>query len=218
MAPQDPLGFKCAAAATSGGGGIGKGIAQYFVSKGKKVLIAGRTESNLQSTAKEIGAAGYYVLDTGKSAEIPSFVEKITAEHPDLDCPVNNAGVQWPLEVVKDDAFLSKADQEIDSKPSALIINVSSILGFVPFVIVNPVAKSSIRVVEIAPPLVATDLHRERSDPDEYKKNPNALSVDEFMNEVSEKLERGDEMINAGLGNEMVDKWCNALGDRYPSS
>lgn len=254
----DLLGFACAVI-TGGGGGIGKAMAQYFISKGKKVLIAGRTESNLQATAREIGATGYYVLDTGKVADLPEFVAKVTAEHPDLDCLVNNAGVQRPLQVLEDSDFLSKADQEIDinirgpmhltlsllphlqSKPHALVINVSSVLGFVPFSIINPVyngtkawlhfwsmnlrtqlknAKSSVRVVEIAPPMVETDLHRERSDPDDNKKdrNPNALSVDEFMKEVSAKFERGDEMITAGMGNEAVDKWHEALGDKYPTS
>ncbi|KND94708.1 putative oxidoreductase DltE [Tolypocladium ophioglossoides CBS 100239] len=257
MAPQPPLGFTCAVI-TGAGGGIGKAMAKYFIAKGKKVLIAGRTESNLQSTAREIGAAGYYVLDTGNSADIPAFVKRITAEHPDLDCLVNNAGVQRPLAVATDNDFLSKADQEIDinirgpmhltltllphlqSRPAALVINVSSILGFIPFSVINPVyngtkawlhfwsmnlrsqlssAQSRVRVVEIAPPMVATDLHRERSDPDDNKKgkNPNTLSVDEFMDEVSEKLERGDEMITAGLGNKIVDKWYEAFGDGYPS-
>lgn len=150
--------FKCVLV-TGGGGGIGKALSQWFVSQGKKVLIAGRTESNLQSTAEEIGAAGYYVLDTGRVADIPSFISKITKEHPELDCLVNNAGVQRPLEVLKQDPqeFLQKADQEIDinirgpmhlslgllnhfkTKESAVIINVSSVLGFVPFSVINPV-------------------------------------------------------------------------------
>ncbi|PHH91483.1 hypothetical protein CDD83_266 [Cordyceps sp. RAO-2017] len=255
---RDPLGFACAVI-TGGGGGIGKAMAQYFISKGKKVLIAGRTESNLQTTAREIGASGYYVLDTGKTSDIPSFVGKITAEHPDLDCLVNNAGVQRPLDIVKESEFLSKADQEINinirgpmhltlhllphlrSKPQAVVINVSSVLGFVPFSIINPVyngtkawlrfwsmnlrtqlknAKSNVRVVEIAPPMVATDLHRERSDPDDNKKekNPSTLTVDEFIHEVGSKLEKGDDMITAGMGNEIVDKWHESFGPRYPSS
>lgn len=150
--------FKCVLV-TGGGGGIGKALSAYFISKGKKVLIAGRTESNLKSTAKEIGAAGYYVLDTGKISEIPSFVSRIIKEHPELDCLVNNAGVQRPLEVSKQDVeeFLPKADQEIDinirgpmhlalgllkhfkSKDHAVVINVSSVLGFVPFSVINPV-------------------------------------------------------------------------------
>lgn len=255
---SDNLDFKCAAI-TGGGGGIGRAMAQYFISKGKKVLLIGRTESNIRSTAEEIGAAGYYVLDTGKTADIPAFIVKITIDHPELDCLVNNAGVQRPLKITEDSDFLKKADQEIDinvrgpmhlasgllphfqTKPSALIINVSSVLGFVPFSIINPVyngtkawlhfwsmnlrtqlanSGSKVRVVEIAPPSVATDLHREREDPDDNKKhkNPNVLSVDEFMDEVSKKIENGDEMITAGSGNAMVDKWYTIYGTEYQDS
>lgn len=84
---------------------------------------------------------------------------QITTEHPDLDCLVNNAGVQRPLDITKLPAteFLSKANQEIDinirgpmhlalgllahfrTRPRATIINVSSVLGFVPFSVINPV-------------------------------------------------------------------------------
>ena len=250
------LNFNCALI-TGGGGGIGKAIAQYLISKGKKVLIAGRTESNLKSAAAEINAAGYYVLDTGAIGSLPAFIEKITREHPELDCLVNNAGVQRPLQVLKDAPaeFLEKADQEIDinvrgpmhlalgllehfkGKPhGALIVNVSSVLGFCPFVIINPVynatkawlhfwsmtlrtqlAGTKVRVVEIAPPTVATDLHREREDPDDNKKekNPDALSVEEFMEEVAEKWERGEDMISAGSGNNLVGKWYDAYGQVY---
>ncbi|WYZ43877.1 hypothetical protein EsH8_VII_000313 [Colletotrichum jinshuiense] len=256
MAPSaDNLGFECALI-TGGAGGIGKAMAQHFISKGKKVLIAGRTESKLQDTAKEIGAAGYYVLDTGEVLTIPDFVRKVVEDHPELDCLVNNAGVQRPLDVLKDDDFLSKADQEINinirgpmhlalgllphlqTKPSSLIINVSSILGFVPFSIINPVyngtkawlhfwsmnlrtqlknSGSNVRVVEIAPPTVATDLHRERSDPNDNKKesNPDALSVDEFMEEVSRKLEQGEEIIGPGMAGEVIDRWYGAFGEQY---
>ena len=152
---QDALAFNCAVI-TGGGGGIGRALAEYLIAKGKKVLIAGRTEANLITTAKEIGAAGYYVLDTGKTDDIPAFIKKIISEHPELDCLINNAGVQRPIEVLKNDDFLQKADQEIDinirgpmhlalhliphfkQKPSALIMNVSSVLGFIPFSIINP--------------------------------------------------------------------------------
>jgi short-subunit dehydrogenase involved in D-alanine esterification of teichoic acids len=105
----DKLNFKCAVI-TGGAGGIGRALAEYLIAKGKRVLLAGRTESNLQETSKAIGAAGYYVLDTGKTADIPSFVQKITKEHPELDCLVNNASVQRPLELAKmsDTEFLAR--------------------------------------------------------------------------------------------------------------
>lgn len=261
----DNLNFNCALI-TGGAGGLGRATAEYFLSKGKKVIIAGRTEANLITTHKEIKCAGYYVLDTGDIAKIPDFIARITSDHPDLDCLVNNAGVQRPLNVLRDDAadLLARADQEIDinirgpmhlavgllphfrARPGgALIVNVSSVLGFVPFVVGNPcynatkawlhswtvglraqLAKGDrddaggrrrIRVVEIAPPMVGTDLHREHDDPDNNKKdrNPVAMTVEEYMAEVAEKLERGDEMIAAGIGAQLVDKWYAAYGEQF---
>ncbi|KAI1459687.1 NAD(P)-binding protein [Annulohypoxylon moriforme] len=251
----DHLNFNCALI-TGGGGGIGKEISRYFISKGKRVIIAGRTESNLQATTKEIGAAGYHVPDTGSIPDIPVFIDRIVKDHPDLDCLVNNAGVQRPLQVLKQtpEDFLSKADNEINinirgplhlavgllphlkTKPHALIINVTSVLGFVPFSIINPVYNGTksflrffsmalrsqlkdtpVRVVEIVPPTVSTDLHRERENPKDNSKenNPNALSLEEFMKEISKKLEKGEETIGAGLGDELVKKWYSTFDYLY---
>ncbi|KAG5951502.1 putative secondary metabolism biosynthetic enzyme [Claviceps sorghi] len=249
--------FTCALI-TGAGGGIGKALAQYFISLHKKVLLLGRTESNLADTASQIGAAGYYVLDVGQTASVASFASRITKEHPDLDCLVNNAGIQRPLEVLQGDAadFLAKADQEIDvnirgplhltlallphlqTRPCGLVVNVSSVLGFVPFSVVTPVYNgtkawlhfwslnlrsqlrqegSRVKVVEIAPPLVGTDLHRDREDPDDNKKEKNkqALSVEEFMDDVRRGFEAGEDMITAGMGKAIVEKWYSTLGDVY---
>ncbi|KAM0233820.1 hypothetical protein ACHAP5_010252 [Fusarium lateritium] len=250
---QNGLAFNCALI-TGGGGGIGKAIAEYLISKGKKVLLVGRTESNLQSTTKEIGAAGYYLLDTGKISEIPEFIKKVTSEHPELDCLINNAGVQRPIDALKNDDFLQKADEEINinirgpmhlslgliphfkEKPNALIVNLTSGLGYIPFSVINPVyngtkawlhffsmnlrtqlKNTSIRVVELAPPMVATDLHRERENPDDNKKEnaPHTLTLEEFMSEITPKLERGDDTIGAGMAAKAIDTWFDAFGGRY---
>ncbi|KAL5337950.1 hypothetical protein BJX70DRAFT_220738 [Aspergillus crustosus] len=253
------LSFTCALV-TGGGGGIGKALSSYLISQGIKVLIAGRTESSLKATAQEIGAAGYYLLDTGNTPAIPEFISRVTSEHPDLDCLINNAGVQRPLEVFKTPTaeYLQKADQEIDinirgplhlslalldhfkTKPSAAIINVSSVLGFVPFSVINPVYNGTkawlhswtvtlrtqlewaglgekIKVIEIAPPMVESNLHREREDPDDNKKknNPIALTMKEFIDEVAQKLEGGEVMIAPGIGAKMVGKWYDAFGEQY---
>jgi short-subunit dehydrogenase involved in D-alanine esterification of teichoic acids len=255
MAPSS-MDFKCALV-TGGGGGIGKEISKYLISQGKKVIICGRTESKLQETSKEIGSH-YYVLDTGKISAIPDFISKITSEHSDLDCLINNAGVQRPLDVNNMDAseFLSKADNEIKiniqgpmhlaigllphfkSKSSAVIMNVSSVLGYNPTSIINPVyngtkawlhfftmnlrtqlaqAKANIKVVEIAPPSVGTDLHREREDPDDNKKdkNPSALSLDEFMEDVTKGWKENKDTIGAGPSQAVVEKWYESFGEAY---
>ncbi|KAF2096115.1 NAD(P)-binding protein [Rhizodiscina lignyota] len=253
------LDFKCALV-TGGAGGIGRAIAEYFLKLGKKVIICGRTESNLQNAARELNNKNlsYYVLDTSDLAAIPGFIKKVTSEHPEVDCLVNNAGVQRPLDVneMKPEEFLSKADQEINtniggpmhlaigllphfkSKPGAVIMNVSSILGFIPISIVNPVyngtkawlhfwsmnlrtqleqAGANIRVIEIAPPTVSTNLHRERKDPyDNTKdKNASALSVDEFMQEVIAQWKEEKDTIGAGPSKKIVASWFNEFGEDY---
>lgn len=76
---------------------------------------------------------------------------------------------------------------------------------------------SNVQIIEIAPPAVGTDLHREREDPDDNKKhkNPTALTIEEYMDEVSKKLQNGDEMITAGMGNGLVETWYKTMGAKY---
>jgi short-subunit dehydrogenase involved in D-alanine esterification of teichoic acids len=77
--------------------------------------------------------------------------------------------------------------------------------------------ETNVKVVEIAPPTVATDLHRERDDPDDNKKSKNkgALSVEEFTEEVIGKWKKGDEMIGAGMASEIVKKWEDSMGEVF---
>jgi len=223
---------------------------------GKKVIIVGRTEAKLQETSNSLGHnTAYYKLDTGDIPSIPPFVKQVLDKHPEIDCLVNNAGVQRPLSF--SDFDLAKADQEIDINirgpmhlaaaflphfkslsSGGTIINVSSVLGFVPFSVVNPVyngtkawvhfhtmnmrtqlAKegANIRVVEIAPPSVGTDLHRDREDPDDNKKhkNPNALTIEEFMEEIKPQLEEGKEIVSAGMGLKITKQWYEQFGGTY---
>lgn len=252
-----PLDFNCALV-TGGGGGIGRAISDYFLSQGKKVIICGRTESKLQSASKEMNNCPYYVLDTGNIKYIPEFIQKITNEHPELDCLVNNAGVQRPLDVneMQPDDFLQRADNEISinimgpmhlaigllphfkQKPGAVIMNVSSVLGYIPTSIINPVyngtkawlhfwsmnlrtqlenSGANIRVLEIAPPTVSTELHRERKDPKDNTKEKNAaaLSVDEFMKDVSAALEADKDVTGAGPSQKVVERWYGEFGGDY---
>ena len=78
-------------------------------------------------------------------------------------------------------------------------------------------AKDQVKVVELVPPQVATDLHRERTDPDDNKKGKSkvTLSLDEFMEAVIEGLEKGDDTISAGPGKEIVKRWGESIGVKY---
>ena len=128
----------------------------------------------------------------------------------------------------------------LPSNKTGIIMNVSSSLGFIPHEIINPVYCSTktwlhyftvimrsqyktqggdarLKVIEIVPPQVETDLHRERKDPDDNKKSKSkvALSLDEFMNEVEDGWKNGDETITAGPGHEGVKLWFEGIGKKY---
>ena len=206
---------------TGGAGGIGRAIAETLIRCGKTVVIAGRTESKLKDTAAQIGAAAYYVLDTGDTSQIADVSRRILADYPDLNCLVNNAGVQRPFTFpaagvgagaggkgeADEDGYgfdLAKADQEIDINirgplhltlrflphllalpegKTGVIMNVSSVLGFLPASVINPVYNGTkawvhffttnlrsqynlagkgerLKIIEIAPPSVTTELVR----------------------------------------------------------
>lgn len=173
-----------------------------------------------------------------------------------MDCLINNAGVQRPLDI--NNFPLEKADQEIainisgpihliigfldhfKEKESATIMNVSSVLGYAPTSIINPVYNATkafqhfwtmnlrtqllvdkkgakIKVVEIAPPSVTTDLHRERSDPSDNtkEKSKTALSVEEYMEDVAKGWEENADTIAPGPGKKLVDAWFGAFGQGY---
>ncbi|CZS97335.1 related to oxidoreductase [Rhynchosporium graminicola] len=255
MAPKT-LAFKCALV-TGGGGGIGLAMSKHLISLDIKVIIVGRTEKTLAEAAKELGNdTVYYVLDTGNIPAIQDFCQKVIQEHPEVDCLINNAAVQKPLDINKFD--LESADQEIDinirgpmhltigflehfkSKPAATIMNISSLLGYIPTSIINPVYNATkawmhfwtmnlrtqlandergknIKVVEIAPPTVATNLHRDREDPDDNKKenNKKSLSLPEFMEFVAKGWKKDQDTIGAGMAQGVVAQWYETFGQDY---
>ncbi|PVI04506.1 hypothetical protein DM02DRAFT_725835 [Periconia macrospinosa] len=50
---------------------------------------------------------------------------------------------------------------------------------------------TDVKIIELTPPVVVTHLHQEREDPDDNKKEkiPQKLTVDEFVDEVTKKVE-----------------------------
>ncbi|KAJ1032017.1 hypothetical protein NDA13_002393 [Ustilago tritici] len=245
------LDFECAVI-TGGAGGLGYAMAEYFLSL-KKVILVGRTESKLAEALKKLNNAPYYILDTGNVDDIPAFAKKVLSEHPEIDCLINNAGVQRPLEV--QNLALDKVDNEINinirgpihlatafldhlkGKKLGVFANVSSVLGFVPYSIINPVyngakafvhfwsetqrvqlKNTNVRVVEIVPPSVGTDLHRERENPDDKKKHlgaTNSLTVEEFMEDLVKGLEADQDVVAAGSGIPLVKKWDDAFREQF---
>jgi uncharacterized oxidoreductase len=181
---------------TGGGSGIGFGLVEEFLKLGaKKVLITGRREEVLvQAAEKYPGRIQYFVNDAEKETDRVALLEWVTAHHADCNVLVNNAGVQRRVAPVQDVGSWKERASEIEvnfnapvhlctlfiphllTKPTAMLINITSGLAFVPFTI-GPVygatkaalhnytmglryslSPTNVRVVEIAPPAVKTNL------------------------------------------------------------
>jgi citronellol/citronellal dehydrogenase len=90
---------------TGGGTGLGRCTAHELASLGAHVVIAGRRQEPLESTAAEIAATGgscsWVQIDVRDEISVERAVTRVLQEHARIDGLVNNAGGQ----------FVSMADQ-----------------------------------------------------------------------------------------------------------
>jgi citronellol/citronellal dehydrogenase len=89
---------------TGGGTGLGRAAAIELVACGARVVIAGRREEVLASTAAELGEAGSYVAgDVREPADAERIVRACLDRHRRLDVLINNAGGQYfvPAEAIE---------------------------------------------------------------------------------------------------------------------
>ena len=98
---------------TGGGRGLGKAMAEKFVSEGANVLISGRTEETLISVAKSIGCR-YLAFDVCEVSSAGIFMERANEILGGADVLVNNAGIslhEWAIENVSIEQF----DRQIET-------------------------------------------------------------------------------------------------------
>jgi uncharacterized oxidoreductase len=132
---------------TGGASGIGLGLTQRFIEEGSTVIICGRREAALNEVSEKFPAVITRVCDIAIEAERIELFNWITANHPDLNVLVNNAGIQNWIDI-SDDDFYEKAETEIainvtapihltklflNLKSACVVMNVTSGLAFVPF-------------------------------------------------------------------------------------
>lgn len=74
------------------------------------------------------------------------------------------------------------------------------------------------RVVEIAPPLVESDLHRTHADPNAYTKEKTggmALTMDEFIEQIEQGMDQGLDECGAGFSKTFIKKAHDAYGEWF---
>ena len=178
---------------TGGTAGIGLEAAKLFVATGNKVIITGRDQKRLDSALALLPGATGLVSDVSKKEDIETLVATIKKDFPSLNMIVNNAGraILYDLtggsnafENAEDEMFTNylsvvrlneKLLPVLSAQPAAAIVNVSSIVAFVPGSLATYSAskaalhsytqslrislqrKGNIKVFELMPPLVNTE-------------------------------------------------------------
>lgn len=136
---------------TGGGSGIGLALAGAFLERQNKVIIVGRNEAKLKKAKVQHPELDYYVCDVSDDEQLAQMVEQVTAQYPQLNFIINNAGQMHWYDVQKESSVdYSKQKGEILTnfwatvhlsqrmiphllqQKEAAILNVSSGIAYVP--------------------------------------------------------------------------------------
>lgn len=179
---------------TGGSAGIGLSIARAFLAKGNEVIITGRDEARLREAARELGPVTTIVGDVSRPEDVDRLVDRVQRDFPALNVLVNNAGKAHLYDPA---GIADKGGEEIQTnylsvirlterllpllrqQPEAAVVNVTSVLAFVPSMAVPTYAaskaalhsytqalrlilqKTPVKVFELMPPLVNTEFSKE---------------------------------------------------------
>ena len=229
---------------TGASGGIGATLARLVGSRGARVVLAARTESKLQAVAAQSGANALAVVaDVTRRADVQRILDVALGRFGNVDVWVNNAGrgISKPVAELTDDDFdemmrvnvksalygMQTVLPHFQARGRGHIINVSSMLGRVPFAPIRSVYSAAkhalnaltaslrmdlrerypeIRVSTVSPGVVATDFGLQALGGGlDSREIPNAQSADEVAQVIADLIEhpRADIYTRPGM-REMV--------------
>ncbi|MCS7461316.1 SDR family NAD(P)-dependent oxidoreductase [Paenibacillus doosanensis] len=140
---------------TGGSAGIGLAFAERFLKAGNTVIVTGRREQALQTVKERLPGLITYGNDLTNESDRTALFDWVTANYPEVNVLVNNAGIQQRFNVLKADAkndwhyFNNELVTNIEApihlsmlfapyfaaREAAAILNVTSGLAFTPFAI-----------------------------------------------------------------------------------
>jgi uncharacterized oxidoreductase len=214
---------------TGGSAGIGFETAKLFSKKGNKVIITGRDEQRLKQAAAQLENATAIRCDVSNAEDVKELVKKLQTGFPKLNMVINNAGRASVYRLTDENAnAFTKGSEEmltnylsvlrlneallplLKEQNEAAIINVSSIVAFVPGAMLPTYAaskaalhsytqslrqvlskSSNINVFELMPPLVDTELSKEIG-------GANGIPPSQVANELLTALENNTYEIHVG--------------------
>lgn len=205
---------------TGGGSGIGRGLAQALHKAGNQVIISGRRKAYLDATTQANPGMASIEMDVSDPASINAVAAQLVRDFPKLNVLINNAGIMQIDDasgLVDEALMLSTIStnllgpiritgaliEHLKKQPDATVINVSSVLAFVPLAVTAVYSSTkaaihsytqslrwrlqgtSVKVREIAPPWVQTDLLNSSDE-------PRAMPLEPFIAETMALLATDD--------------------------
>lgn len=181
-----------------GTAGIGLEIVKQLTALNNHVIVTGRNTARLESALIGLKNITAIPFDVSKTNEVDNLVERISKNFPNLNMVINNAGraIVYNLADENNDSFANAKDEMLTNylsivrlnqkllpilkeQADAAIVNVSSIVAYVPGITLPTYAASkaalhsyttslrlslehtSVKVFELMPPLVDTEFSKE---------------------------------------------------------
>ena len=177
---------------TGGTAGIGLETARLLVAAGNDIIITGRDTARLNKALELLPGVTGLVSDVSKAEDVAALVTTIEKDFPKLNMVINNAGHAVVYDITGGENAFEHAEAEMFTnylsvirlnekllpvlavQPAAAIVNVSSVVAFVPGSLATYSAskaalhsytqslrislqrKGNIKVFELMPPLVNT--------------------------------------------------------------
>ena len=178
---------------SGGSKGIGFEIAKKLLAAGNDLIITGRDKNRLEKALKELPGATGIAGDISSETDTQDLVLELKKDFPSLNVIINNAGNAFVYKIDENENAFQKAGEEmltnylavirlnekllplLRSQPEAAIVNVSSVVAFVPGSLATYSASkaalhsytqslrialarnSKVKVFELMPPLVDTE-------------------------------------------------------------
>ncbi|RYF50251.1 MAG: SDR family NAD(P)-dependent oxidoreductase, partial [Cytophagaceae bacterium] len=135
---------------TGGSAGIGLEIAKLLVASGNTVIITGRDQMRLDKALTQLDGATGILSDVSEEADVEALVATLTRDFPGLNLVINNAGRALVYNIGDSEGAFDMAQDEmltnylsvirlnekllpvLKAQPEAAIVNVSSVVAFVP--------------------------------------------------------------------------------------
>lgn len=220
---------------TGGTNGIGLEFAKQLLQYGANVIVTGRNLDKLNQTKKQYPQINTIQSDINNPKNIEALYQQATKEFPDLNIIINNAGIMRSVELQDEHVNLTNVTDEIDAnfsgtirmihhflphlmtKKSSAIVNITSGLGFIPF-ITSPICSgtkagihaysqalriklkhTSVKVFEVAPPMTDKPLQTAITNTNGRR----AMKVDKMVSVSINEISNDTLTIRPGLSNVM---------------